>query len=105
MSAAVPGLQMAALWAVILFAGFLSLVAYSRAGSIVFWRNVDGHIDQPERLNFPHTVGAGALVAMSVVIVFGAGPLSDYTDAAAEQLRDTSAYTSILDTAMVGEDE
>ena len=105
MNAAVPGVEMAALWSVILLAGFLSLVAYSRAGSIVFWRNVDGHIEQPERLNFPHTVGAGALIAMSIAIVFGAGPLSEYTDAAAEQLRDTSAYIGILDTPMVGEDE
>lgn len=105
MNAATPGVQMAALWAVILLAGFMSLVAYSRAGSIVFWRNIEGHIESPEKLTFPHTVGAGALIAMSIAIVVVAGPLSEYTDATAEQLRDPSAYTSILDTKMVGEDE
>ncbi|MFL1484861.1 monovalent cation/H+ antiporter subunit D [Marinobacter sp. LN3S78] len=105
MNAATPGVDMAALWSVILLAGFMSLVAYSRAGSIVFWRNVQGHIDNPEKLTFPHTVGAGALIALSIAIVVVAGPLSEYTDATAEQLRDTSAYTSILDAKMVGEDE
>lgn len=105
MNAAEPGVEMAALWGVILLSGFMSLVAYSRAGSIVFWRNVDGHIENPERLTFPHTVGAGALIALSIAIVVVAGPLSEYTDATAEQLRDTSAYTSILDAKMVGEDE
>jgi multicomponent K+:H+ antiporter subunit D len=105
MNAATPGVEMAALWAVILLAGFMSLVAYSRAGSIVFWRNIAGHISNPEKLTFPHTVGAGALIAMSIAIVMVAGPLSEYTDATAEQLRDTSAYTSILDARMVGEDE
>ena len=104
MTAAVPGVEMAALWTVILLSGFLSIVAYSRAGSIVFWRNAEGHIEQPERLTFPHTVGAGALIAMSIVIVFGAGPLSDYTDATAAQLRDASAYTEILNTPLVGEE-
>ncbi len=104
MSAAVPGVEMAALWAAILLSGFISIVAYSRAGSIVIWRNDEGHIDEPERLTFPHTVGAGALIAMSIVIVIGAGPLSNYTDATAAQLRDTSGYTNILDTPMVGED-
>ncbi|WP_328186089.1 monovalent cation/H+ antiporter subunit D [Marinobacter sp. OP 3.4] len=105
MNAATPGVDMAALWSVILLAGFMSLVAYSRAGSIVFWRNVQGHIENPEKLTFPHTVGAGALIALSIAIVVVAGPLSEYTDATAEQLRDTSAYTSILEAKMVGEDE
>ena len=105
LNAATPGWSMALLWAAILASGFMSLVAYSRAGSIVFWRTVDGHIEKPERLTFPHTVGAGALIALSIAIVVVAGPLSEYTDATAEQLRDTSAYTTILDARMVGEDE
>ncbi|SFR55124.1 multisubunit potassium/proton antiporter, PhaD subunit [Marinobacter daqiaonensis] len=104
MKSAVPGVEMAALWTVILLSGFISLLAFSRAGSIVFWRNVEGHIEQPERLIFPHTVGAGALIALSVAIVVAAGPVSDYTDATAKQLRDTSAYTSILEMTMVGEE-
>ncbi len=98
------GPQMAWLWSVLLIGSFLSLIAYSRAGSIVFWRTVDGHLESPQPLKGTVSVSAGALIALTVVIVALAGPITEYTDATAAQLFDASAYTEILQTRMVGED-
>ena len=100
-----PGPHMAWLWAVLLMGSFLSLIAYSRAGSIVFWRTVDGHLEKTEPLKGAVSVSAGALIALTVVIVLLAGPLNEYTDATAAQLFDTAAYTDILQTPMIGEDD
>lgn len=104
LQAATPGPQMAWLWSTVLIGGFCTLIAYSRAGSIVFWRNVDGHIEDPGKLRGAVSVSAGALIALSVVIVALAGPITRYTDATAAQLHNSEAYIEILGTPMVGED-
>ncbi len=99
------GAEMAWLWSVLLIGSFLTVIAYSRAGSIVFWRTVDGHLEKPDPLNGRISVAAGALTALAVVMVVLAGPITRYTDATAEQLYNTSAYIEILQTPMVGEDD
>jgi multicomponent K+:H+ antiporter subunit D len=99
-----PGANMAWLWSVVLIGSFLTVVAYSRAGSIVFWRTVDGHLEDKDQQHWPTSFAAGALTALSIVIVALAGPINEYTDAAAAQLLDTSAYLEILDVPVVGED-
>ncbi|MFL1464860.1 monovalent cation/H+ antiporter subunit D [Marinobacter sp. HN1S83] len=104
LQAATPGPEMAWLWSAVLIGGFCTLIAYSRAGSIVFWRNVDGHIEDPGKLSGAVSVSAGALIALSVVIVALAGPITRYTDATAAQLHNSEAYIQILGTPMVGED-
>jgi len=100
-----PGPQMAWLWGTILVGGFLTLVAYSRAGSIVFWRTVDGHVETARPLKGTTAVAAGAMIALTVVIVAMAGPINRYTEDTAAQILDTSAYIDILQTPMVGEDD
>ncbi|MBD3655159.1 MULTISPECIES: monovalent cation/H+ antiporter subunit D [Marinobacter] len=102
LKAATPGLAMAWLWGVLLVGSFVTVIAYSRAGSIVFWRNVSGHIAETEKLTLPITVAAGSLIGLSVVIVLLAGPISAFTDATAAQLHDADAYIQILQTPMVG---
>ncbi|XKH01513.1 monovalent cation/H+ antiporter subunit D [Marinobacter nauticus] len=99
-----PGANMAWLWSVVLIGSFLTVVAYSRAGSIVFWRTVDGHLEAKEQQQWPTSFAAGALTALSIVIVALAGPINEYTDATAAQLLDTSAYLEILEAPVVGED-
>ncbi|MCW9007749.1 MAG: monovalent cation/H+ antiporter subunit D, partial [Marinobacter sp.] len=86
------GTEMAWLWSVLLIGSFLTVIAYSRAGSIVFWRTVDGHLEKPDPLNGRISVAAGALTALAVVIVVLAGPITRYTDATAEQLHNKDAY-------------
>ncbi|WP_375171457.1 monovalent cation/H+ antiporter subunit D [Marinobacter sp.] len=104
LQSAMAGPQMAWLWSVILIGGFFTLIAYSRAGSIVFWRTVDGHIEEPKPLGGNVSSAAGALIALSVVMVVLAGPISEYTDATAAQLQNPDGYLNILNTPMVGED-
>ncbi|MBB5322018.1 monovalent cation/H+ antiporter subunit D [Marinobacter oulmenensis] len=98
------GVEMAWLWGVLLMGSFLSLVAYSRAGSIVFWRTVDGHLESPPRLTGPTSIAAGALIALTLAIVAMAGPINKYTDATAAQLLDHTRYLEILETPVVGEE-
>ncbi|OEY65297.1 monovalent cation/H+ antiporter subunit D [Marinobacter sp. X15-166B] len=104
LKAATPGPQMVWLWAVLLIGGFFTLIAYSRAGSIVFWRNSEGHVAQIERLTVPVTVSTGVLIAMSAAIVVLAGPFSAYAEATARQLFDTGQYLEILHTPTIGSD-
>ncbi len=98
------GVEMAWLWSVVLIGSFFTVVAYSRAGSIVFWRNNEGHIEEPKPLCGNVSVAAGALVGLSVVIVVLAGPISEFTDATAVQLLNPDGYLDTLKTSMVGED-
>ncbi|MFY3773757.1 monovalent cation/H+ antiporter subunit D [Marinobacter salsuginis] len=99
------GTEMAWLWSVLLIGSFLTVIAYSRAGSIVFWRTVDGHLEKPDPLNGRISVAAGALTALAVAIVVLAGPITRYTDETAVQLFNNDAYINILQTPVVGEDD
>ncbi|SDW36910.1 monovalent cation/H+ antiporter subunit D [Marinobacter mobilis] len=98
-----PGAEMAWLWSVLIGGSFFTLIAYSRAGSIVFWRTVDGHVSSTDRLSLPVTVAAGGLVSMAIVIVLLAGPISAYVDATAAQLFNTSEYLNVLNLPVIAE--
>jgi len=102
LSSVEPGPEMAWLWGVVLVAGFFSLVAYARAGSIVFWRTISGHNAAPATLSARAGIATGALVGMSLVMVALAEPINRYTDATAAQLRDQRAYLDLLQTPMAG---
>lgn len=99
------GTEMAWLWSVLLIGSFLTVIAYSRAGSIVFWRTVDGHLEKPDPLSGRISVAAGALTALAVAIVVLAGPITRYTDETAAQLFNNDAYINILQTPVVAEDD
>ena len=103
LESAAPGVERTWLWSVLLVGSFFTLIAYSRAGSIVFWRTVEGHLEEPRKLTGTVAVPASALVALSVVIVIMAEPISRYVDDTAAQLHNPSAYTDVLRTPMVGE--
>ena len=98
------GPEMAWLWSVLIIGSFFTIIAYSRAGSIVFWRTVDGHIEEPKPLGGNLRAATGALVGLSLVIVAFAGPINEYTDATAAQLQNRAAYLEILQIPMVGEE-
>ena len=86
-------------WAVVLSAGFFTLIGLARAGSILFWS-----VLPPE----PHTRRAGGgssrrmlsatlgLLALSLALAVYASPLKRYTDAAAAQLADRAAYADAV---------
>lgn len=82
----------AAVWAVVLVVGFLTLVGLARAGSILFWHVQD---DQPVASSgaSPKLLTATlALLATTVAMSIAAAPIQRYTDAAARQLVDREAY-------------
>lgn len=105
LDSAASGVQRTWLWSVLLIGSFFTLIAYSRAGSIVFWRNVEGHLQEPRKLTGTVSVPASALVALSAVIVILAEPISRYIDDTAAQLHNPSAYTDVLQTPMVEEQQ
>ncbi len=105
LDSAASGAQRTWLWSVLLIGSFFTLIAYSRAGSIVFWRNVEGHLEKPRKLTGTVSVPASALVALSAVIVILAEPISRYVDNTAAQLHNPSAYTDVLQTPMVEEQQ
>jgi multicomponent K+:H+ antiporter subunit D len=92
------GPEMAWLWSVLLIGSFLTLIAYSRAVSIVFWRTVDGHVAKTPPLRSCVAIAAGSLVALTFIIVVLAGPISEFTDATAAQLHNPEGYIQILET-------
>ncbi len=83
------------LWPLLLISGLGAIIALSRAGSTLFWRQQQGERDgQP--LPRQHWAGVGLLMATSPLLVALAGPVSDYTRAAAEQLADPDAMVRTL---------
>ncbi len=105
LNSAAPGAERTWLWSVLLIGSFFTLIAYSRAGSIVFWRNIEGHLEKPRKLTGTVSVPASALVALSAVIVILAEPIGRYVNDTAAQLHNPSAYTSVLQTPMVEEEQ
>ncbi|PAV25782.1 monovalent cation/H+ antiporter subunit D [Tamilnaduibacter salinus] len=103
LQAATPGTEMVLLWSVILVGGFFTLIAYSHAGSIVFWRNSEGHIKHDGKLGLPVTLSTAGLVGLSLVIVALAGPINRYTEATAAQLNSPAGYTEVLQMPVVTE--
>ena len=91
-------------WAVVLISGFLTLLGLARAGSILFWNVLPGK---------PHDASSGSswrllsatlgLMALSLVLAAAASPLKRYTDAAANQLADRSAYARAVLGVSTGE--
>ncbi len=96
--AATPPPVRAAVWAIVLGTSFVTLVQLSRVGSVLFW-NVAGDA-QPVGPR-PRTIvslGPGiALLAASVLLAIGAGPLHAFTRAAAASIYDRAgAITRVL---------
>jgi multicomponent K+:H+ antiporter subunit D len=99
-SAAAPG--GAALWAVLLGGGLLTLIGLARAGSMVFWQAHAGPaatgatgapgVPAPPRL----LVATALLIAASVAMSVWAAPLLRYAQAAALQLSDRPAYAAAV---------
>lgn len=82
---AAEGSQRLWLWPLLLLAGLASLIALSRAGSTLFWRSHRGYLSGSP-LPRCQWFGMVWLLSSSLLLVVFAGPVSDYTQATAEQL-------------------
>ena len=102
-------------WAAILISSFCSLVAVSRALSVLLWNNTDEVTEQQQErepwVNQEYLLtpvqshngrAAGALIATAMVlllslsIVVAAGPLKIFTERLAAQVLDRQAYTEAV---------
>ncbi len=79
------------LWPVLLLGSLVSLVALSRAGSVLFWRAGRVVLGAAER-DTGRLLACGALLALGPLLVLLAQPLSGYLEATAEQLRGVELY-------------
>lgn len=86
------------LWAVVLVTSFFTLIAFSRAGTVIFWKSQDEPVDEWTPAGLKVVPIVGFLLCILVMTVY-AGPLVDFTDATAAQLLDKSQYI----TAVLGE--
>ncbi len=84
------------LWAVILITSLLGLLAFARAGSLLFWKSVavapvPGGPSAAPRATVP-LVATGALLALPVLLAAFAGPAGRVLEATAAQLHQPRAY-------------
>jgi multicomponent K+:H+ antiporter subunit D len=83
----------ATVWAVVLGAGFLSLLGLARAGSVLFWNVNQSQTPRGASGASAALVGAAFwLLGAGVLMSLLAAPIQAYTAAAAVQLLDRTAY-------------
>tara|TARA_R110002012_G_scaffold61766_2_gene162057 strand:+ start:2715 stop:4226 length:1512 start_codon:yes stop_codon:yes gene_type:complete len=82
---AAEGSQRLWLWPLILLTSLASLSALSRAGSTLFWRSHRGN-DSGSPLSYRQWMGTAWLLSAAPLLVLFAGPVSNYTQATADQL-------------------
>lgn len=84
------------IWGLILTTSVLGLIGFASSGSIVFWKSAQASgdlplISPPPPIAMP-MVAVGALLATLVLLTGASGPVTEYLDAAAEQLFRPSEY-------------
>ncbi|TXH97445.1 MAG: monovalent cation/H+ antiporter subunit D [Pseudomonas sp.] len=90
-----PGGLALAFWSILLLSGLAALVAFSRAGSTLFWRVGTSSLDSAE-LDGGRLVACLILLACSLLLVSVAAPVLDYVTAAAAQLHDLAPYRALI---------
>lgn len=76
-------------WPLILISGLAALIALSRAGSTLFWRTQGSVLPEVrERLRRLHFASASLLCLMTVALVLAAGPITEWSMRAAQDLHD-----------------
>ncbi|MCU0937112.1 MAG: monovalent cation/H+ antiporter subunit D [Gammaproteobacteria bacterium] len=85
------------LFAVVLGAGFLTLVAVSRAGSVLFWRRTQGvPPGAGAEAGTAALIPAAALILASPLLAALAAPVAALAQATADQLADPGGYVSAV---------
>jgi len=90
-------------WPVVLVSSALSLVAFSRAGSVLFWKSGGRAPERETPALAPGLwVPCACLLAFAALFIIAAAPALEYADATARQLLDPSVYVrAVLETANV----
>lgn len=95
LQAAPPG-SILLLWTALLGAGLVTLVAFSRAGSTLFWRAAGKRADRSTRAPIREWLAVAMLLAASALLSAGGEPLLRYTGATAAQLLNTRAMVDAV---------
>lgn len=82
-------------WPTVLIAGLASLIAISRAGTTIFWRYT-GESTVNEPIPPLKLIAVTLLLTASPLLVVFGGPITNYTNLAAEQLHDTTQSVDAL---------
>jgi Formate hydrogenlyase subunit 3/Multisubunit Na+/H+ antiporter, MnhD subunit len=73
----------------LILSGFATLIAMTRAGISAFWARIDGEVP---RVLLVEMAPVAALLAMTVFLTIGAGPVMRFLEAAAADLHSPQAY-------------
>ena len=90
------GMQAVLLWVVLLVASFMVIVALSRAGSQLFWKQARATNEFVEALQPMRYFSALALIGSAVILLVAAKPVMNYCMAAAQQLLEPNLYLQLL---------
>jgi multicomponent K+:H+ antiporter subunit D len=82
----------ALVWVVVLVSSFALIVALARAGSVVFWQAGETAAHDAPRAPVAQRAALPVLTLLVVAVAAFAGPLADYTQAAARQLYERRTY-------------
>ena len=90
-----PDLQGLFLWPTVLIGGLMTMIALSRAGSMLFWRVGVSQLDSAE-LDYGRLFACACLLLLSPVLVGVAAPLLDYIRATVAQLHNLPLYYQLV---------
>lgn len=91
----VSGWQALLFWPLLLGGGLVTLVALSRAGSMIFWK-VGLHMHDRAHSDSWRTLSCFGLLSASLLLMLFAAPLLAYTQATAQQLLDLAPYLALV---------
>lgn len=101
LSAARPSPHVFWIWLLILLGGLLNLIAWSRVGSLLFWKSAPTELDTPRAHPFAWG-GVAVLTGLSLLLAVLAAPVTGATAALAQDLVHPAAYVrEVLETAVV----
>ncbi|MBY0343623.1 MAG: monovalent cation/H+ antiporter subunit D [Sphingomonadales bacterium] len=93
-TAAAPGWGWA--WAVILGTTLFGVIGFARVGSAVFWKSAEGAEVPPPPASRADMLAPVLLLGLLAALSAGAGPASDFTNAAAAQVLDPAQSAAVV---------
>lgn len=85
-----------AIWIVVLTASLLSIIGFSRAGSLLFWKSYsvdtnEERSEEPTKIILP-LVSMTGLILCILILTFFAGPIMEYLELTSQQLLNPTLY-------------
>lgn len=84
------------IWSVVLVSSLATIIAFSRAGTTLFWRNTPSHDSESTGVSKWHLSGVLLLLGASPLLALFAANIIEYTDSAASQLHDVQYLIDVM---------